>query len=232
VHTQVLGQLGMERGEEKPTVAHENRLTVERADDLDLVAETADTRRANENAAQRALVSMELDIRLEAPDLPPERVAVDDEIGETEVLAVEHDHSRACPEHDARERADRLIEPVERREPHDRRRLPARNHETVETVELLRKADLDDLGAERAQRRRVLAERSLERENPDPDLVCHVDQSRFAGWDSTFYTSGVPHCLRRVDGNLHSPTDLTGDVVATARTLYGNAAATSVGILP
>src|SRR4026209_1032345 len=41
VHTQVLGQLGTERGDTKPTVAHENRLTVERADDLDLVAETA-----------------------------------------------------------------------------------------------------------------------------------------------------------------------------------------------
>jgi len=33
-----------------------------------------------------------------------------------------------------------------------------------------------------------------------------------ADWDSTSYTSTVPHCLRRVDTNLHYPTDLNGEV--------------------
>jgi hypothetical protein len=33
-----------------------------------------------------------------------------------------------------------------------------------------------------------------------------------ADWDSTSYTSTVPHCLRRVDGNLHYPGDLNGEV--------------------
>ncbi len=33
-----------------------------------------------------------------------------------------------------------------------------------------------------------------------------------ADWDSTSYTSDVPHCLRRVDGNKHYPGDLDGDV--------------------
>jgi hypothetical protein len=33
-----------------------------------------------------------------------------------------------------------------------------------------------------------------------------------ADWDSTSYTSTVPHCLRRVDENLHYPQDLDGDV--------------------
>jgi hypothetical protein len=33
-----------------------------------------------------------------------------------------------------------------------------------------------------------------------------------ADWDSTSYTSTVPHCLRRVDQNLHYPTDLNGEV--------------------
>jgi zinc metalloprotease ZmpB len=33
-----------------------------------------------------------------------------------------------------------------------------------------------------------------------------------ADWDSTSYTSSVPHCLRRVDLNLHYPADLDGDV--------------------
>src|SRR5580765_8360666 len=33
-------------------------------------------------------------------------------------------------------------------------------------------------------------------------LPCVMD------WDATFYTSTVPHCLRRLDTNLHSPADL------------------------
>ena len=33
-----------------------------------------------------------------------------------------------------------------------------------------------------------------------------------ADWDSTSYTSGPTHCLRRVDLNLHYPTDLNGEV--------------------
>ena len=31
-------------------------------------------------------------------------------------------------------------------------------------------------------------------------------------WDATSYTSTVPHCLRRLDTNLHYPTDLNGEV--------------------
>jgi hypothetical protein len=37
-------------------------------------------------------------------------------------------------------------------------------------------------------------------------LACVMD------WDATFYTSRVPHCLRRLDENLHYPTDLDGEV--------------------
>jgi hypothetical protein len=33
-----------------------------------------------------------------------------------------------------------------------------------------------------------------------------------ADWDATSYTSTVPHCLRRIDENLHYPTDLDGEV--------------------
>ena len=33
-----------------------------------------------------------------------------------------------------------------------------------------------------------------------------------ADWDSTSYTSSVPHCLRRVDTNAHYPEDLNGEV--------------------
>jgi hypothetical protein len=38
------------------------------------------------------------------------------------------------------------------------------------------------------------------------DLPCIAD------WDSTSYTSAVPHCLRRTDLDLHYPADLNGEV--------------------
>jgi hypothetical protein len=41
---------------------------------------------------------------------------------------------------------------------------------------------------------------------PTPDPACVAD------WDSVSYTSTVPHCLRRVDTNLHYPDDLNGKV--------------------
>ena len=41
---------------------------------------------------------------------------------------------------------------------------------------------------------------------PTPDAPCVAD------WDSVSYTTTVPHCLRRVDLNLHYPQDLNGRV--------------------
>lgn len=41
---------------------------------------------------------------------------------------------------------------------------------------------------------------------PTPDPACIAD------WDSTSYTISVPHCLRRIDRNLHYPEDLRGQV--------------------
>jgi hypothetical protein len=39
-----------------------------------------------------------------------------------------------------------------------------------------------------------------------------LDAPCVADWDSVSYTSTVPHCLRRVDTNLHYPGDLNGRV--------------------
>jgi hypothetical protein len=39
---------------------------------------------------------------------------------------------------------------------------------------------------------------------PTPDPACVAD------WDSVSYTSSVPHCLRRIDRDLHYPEDLNG----------------------
>lgn len=41
---------------------------------------------------------------------------------------------------------------------------------------------------------------------PNPDPACVMD------WDSTSYTPGPVHCLRRLDRNLHYPEDLNGEV--------------------
>jgi hypothetical protein len=41
---------------------------------------------------------------------------------------------------------------------------------------------------------------------PTPDPACVAD------WDSTSYTAAVPHCLRRVDYDLHYPEDLAGEI--------------------
>jgi hypothetical protein len=41
---------------------------------------------------------------------------------------------------------------------------------------------------------------------PTADPACVAD------WDAVSYTSGTPHCLRRVDTNLHYPEDLNGRV--------------------
>jgi len=39
----------------------------------------------------------------------------------------------------------------------------------------------------------------------DPDIACVGD------WDATSYTSEMPHCLRRVDEDLHYPEDLSAN---------------------
>ena len=41
-----------------------------------------------------------------------------------------------------------------------------------------------------------------------------ADEPCVADWDSTSYTSTIPHCLRRVDGNKHYPESLVSEVHA------------------
>jgi hypothetical protein len=47
--------------------------------------------------------------------------------------------------------------------------------------------------------------------SPLPDPACVAD------WDSTSYDPTPPHCLRRVDSNLHYPENLVGEVHADGR---------------
>ena len=44
-----------------------------------------------------------------------------------------------------------------------------------------------------------------------------TDPACVADWDATSYDPTAPHCLRRVDSNLHYPENLTGEVHADGR---------------
>src|SRR6476619_687744 len=164
----------MEGREQQASVANEHRLAVERPDHLDAVPELANPRRPDEHAAERDLVRCELDVGLEALHLTAERVPVDHQVCEIEVLAIEHDHPGARAEDGARVGADRLVEAVQLGEAHDRRRLASREHEAVEALELLGKPHLDDVRAESAQGCGVLAEGALQREDADAHRPAHA----------------------------------------------------------
>src|SRR5688500_12034483 len=59
VHARVVGQLGMEDGEQEPAVADEHGLAVQRTQHLDALAHVTHARRADEYTAQRQLVPVE-----------------------------------------------------------------------------------------------------------------------------------------------------------------------------
>ena len=93
----------------------------------------------------------DVDVCLEARDLPPEGVALGGHVHQAEVLAVEHDQPRARAEHRPaarRELAQRLAQPLALDAERDRRRLPAGDHEPVESLQVRRHAHLAGLGAE------------------------------------------------------------------------------------
>src|SRR6188508_1490469 len=169
----VVRQLGMECGDEHAPVPEQDGLPVELCEHLDLRADVADARGADEDAAEGPLLALQHEVGLEARHLPPVRVPVDDEVGQPEVVAVEEDHPRARAEDRRREPADRLVETVERCELQDRRRLAARDHEPVESVELLGETYLDDVRAGPTEHPRVLAKGPLQGQDTDPRAARH-----------------------------------------------------------
>ena len=124
-------------------------------------------------ARTRLVAVADVDVGLEALHLAAERVPLDRDVGEGEVVAVEHDHPRARAEDRRVERAQRLVEPVEAHQPRDRRRLAAGQDQAVEPVELRRQPHLDRLGAEAPQHRRVLAEVALHGKDADSKRLLH-----------------------------------------------------------
>src|SRR5438067_4439743 len=136
VDARVVGQLRVKGRDEETAVPEQHRLTGVLREHLDLRPGLANKRRPDEDAAQRLVVAREPQVGLEARDLPAVGVPLDLEVDEAEVVPVEDDHPRARAEDRAGERAQRLVEPVEAHQPHERRRLAAGDDEPVEAVEL------------------------------------------------------------------------------------------------
>src|SRR2546430_4044498 len=166
VHARVVCQLGMERGDEDAPVANEHGPALVLGENLH-VARRAHARRADEDAAQRGAVTRERKIGLEARDLAAIRVPVDLDVDEAEMVAVEDDHPGTRTQNWTVECTDRLVEPVEPHQAHERRRLTARNHEPVESLELLRFPHLDRVDPQATQHRQVFAKVALDGEDTD-----------------------------------------------------------------
>ena len=163
----VVRELGVEGADEEPSLPEQHGLAVQLGEDLDGGTGLVDARRPDEDPAKGLGVAGELQVGLEARDLPPVGVPPDGDVHEAEVLPVEEDHPGAGPEYRPLEPAESLLEAVDPHEPGDRGRLAAGDHEPVEPVQLLRLADFHRFRAEPAQDVRVLAEVPLDRQNTD-----------------------------------------------------------------
>ena len=69
-------ELGMEGRREDPPLSGGDRVAVDPREDLDRVAVLDDPRGSDEHRADRRGESVQLEVGLEAPDLPAERVAL------------------------------------------------------------------------------------------------------------------------------------------------------------
>src|SRR5437588_1341798 len=162
VHPRIVGQLGVERGDEDATVAQQHRLAVPLRQNFDVLPGLPHSRRADEDSVERFVLAGEPQVGLEARDLAAVRVPLYRQVDKTEMLTVEHDHAGAGAKDRTVELADRLVESVEPHQAHEGRRLAPRNDESVEAGALLRLAHLHGLHTEPTQRRRVLAKVALD----------------------------------------------------------------------
>src|SRR5262245_36659570 len=162
----VVRELWVKRCHDESALAEEHGRPVQSGQHLDVRADLRHARRPDEHTAH-ASAARQLEVSLEARDLPAVRVSPHRDVDEAEVLSVEQDHPGAGAEHRPAELPHRLLEPVDPDQPHDRRRLPARDDEAVDVVELLRLADLHRVRAKLPQHRRVLPEIALDCEDAD-----------------------------------------------------------------
>src|SRR4029079_12523616 len=137
VDPRVVRQFRMERSDKQPPVAREHRMPVDLGQYLDARPRLLDPRRADEHRAHRLVAVTDVEIRLERMHLPAECVPHHAEVAKPEMVAVEHDHPRTGPEDRRLELPQRLVEPIQPHQPHDRGGLAARHDQPVEPLELL-----------------------------------------------------------------------------------------------
>src|SRR4051794_34998196 len=113
VDARVVGQLGMERGDENPPLSREHRMTVDLGEHLDVRPGLLDPRRADEHRADRLVAVPDVEVGFERVHLAAERVSPSRKVGEAEVLAVQDDHPGARAEDRRVETAQRLVQAVE-----------------------------------------------------------------------------------------------------------------------
>src|SRR6266513_5153780 len=102
----------MKRGDEEPALAQEDRLAPVLGKHVDVHAGVPETRRADEDTAQRALVAGDAQVGFEARDLPAVGIPLDLDVDQREVVAVEDDHAGARSEYRAAELPHSLVEAV------------------------------------------------------------------------------------------------------------------------
>src|SRR3954468_4964395 len=109
----VVRQLRMECRDEEPALACEHRPAVHFGEHLDLRADLLDPRCADEDGAHGLVQAGHVEVGLERRHLAAEGVPPNLEVDDAQVLAVEHDHSRAGAEDRPLEAPNRLVEAVE-----------------------------------------------------------------------------------------------------------------------
>src|SRR5207249_342325 len=136
-------------------VADGDRVAADLGQDLDARPVLLDPRRPDEDRPQRLLPeTLDPEVLLEALQLPAEGVAAADVVRQPEMVAVADDHPGAAAEDRAArlvEGRDRLVQALALHPHRDGGRLPAGDHQPVETDELIRGADLAGRRAERFQ---------------------------------------------------------------------------------
>src|SRR5215208_2138140 len=178
VHAGVVCQLRVEGRDDEPAVAKQHRIALQLGQHLDVGTGVAEPWRADEDASERLVVTRHVQVGLEARHLPSIRIAVDVDVHEAEVVAVEHDHPRTRSEHRPLKSSDSLVEAVQAHQSHERGRFPSGDHETVQSLELLRLPNLDRLRTEPTQHLRVLAKIALNGKDADSHaLDCSFGRS-------------------------------------------------------
>ena len=113
--------------------------------------------------------TVEIEVGLEGAQLTPERVALGADVEHSEVIAVEHDHPGARPEHrrtGAGQVAQRVAEPLPLDSERDHGRLAPGDYQRVEPLEVGRHADLAAVGAD-PRELGVRLEAALQGQDPD-----------------------------------------------------------------